>query len=226
MNKSEFYDIVKKHSMTSIDRINVLFDCLEHIRYNNIEGDMVECGVWEGGNIIGIIKYLLNHKIYDRKIWLYDTFNGLTEPSNYDYTETGGMDNSEVKKHWNQNKINDTTNNWCYSDLDSVKNRILSLGYPENNIFFIVGDVCETLKHNENIPNKLSLLRLDTDWYESTKCELERLYPKLSKNGALIIDDYGYWSGAKKAVNEYYQNNNITFDYKKIDDTGIFYIKN
>lgn len=222
MNKSEFYLLVKKHSMTSKERIETLYDCLEHVRINQVDGDFIECGVWEGGNIMGIIAYLLSHNMFDRNIWLYDTFNGLTEPSEYDYTETGGMNNSQVKNHWNNNKINETTNNWCYSDLESVKNRVLSLGYTKENIHFIVGDVCETL--NKNVPKKISLLRLDTDWYESTKCELEVLYPNIESNGALIIDDYGYWSGAKKAVDEFFVNDMSKFN--KIDDTGILLIKN
>lgn len=71
-------------------------------------------------------------------------------------------------------------------------------------VILIEGDVLETLVKTQNIPGKISVLRLDTDWYESTKKELEVLYPKLAVGGVLMIDDYGYWGGAKKAVDEYF----------------------
>ena len=96
--------------------------------------------------------------------------------------------------------------------------------FPKENIHFIVGDVCITLLEKNNLPDKISLLRLDTDWYKSTKTEMEILYPLLSNKGVLIVDDYGHWRGSKQAVDEYFSGQNI--DIKTIDYTGIKIIKN
>jgi len=95
---------------------------------------------------------------------------------------------------------------WCYSTLDEVKKNIFKF-YPDYNesFKFIEGKVETTLKNSKNLPDQISLLRLDTDFYESTKIELETLYPKLSSGGVLIIDDYGHWKGSRKAVDEYFE---------------------
>ena len=191
MDKSKFVDIVKPYTMTTEIRILSLFDSLEELRVNGIEGELVECGVWQGGNILGIISYLSYHKIY-RKVWLYDTFDGMINPGIYDVDYNNGSGNDWVGK--------------CYADIDFVKNVINKSGYPEELINFVKGDICQTLLDEKNIPEKISLLRLDTDWYESTKIELEVLYPILTKGGILIIDDYGHWKGCKKAVDEYFLN--------------------
>ena len=82
----------------------------------------------------------------------------------------------------------------------------------------------KTLKIKKNLPKKISILRLDTDWYASTRVELDILFPLLQKNGILIIDDYGAWSGSKKAVDSYFSKKNLTMF--KIDISGRLIIKN
>jgi hypothetical protein len=203
MNKYEFLEIVKPHTMTTNIRIFSLFDSLEHIRINNIDGDFVECGVWQGGNILGIISYLSHHNIL-RNVWLYDTFNGIINPSIHDV-----------------DFANNSAYNWigkCDAKLELVKNIVYKPKYPKELIRFVEGDICETLLDNNNVPSKIALLRLDTDWYESTKKELEVLHPKVSKGGITIIDDYGHWKGCKKAVDEYFIN---PFMKEEIDYTCI-----
>jgi O-methyltransferase len=213
MNKKKFLEIVKPFTMTSEERINELYDSLEHIRLNNINGDLVECGVWKGGNILGIIEYLNFYEMYNKNVWLYDTFKGMTTPEDIDVDLN------------NQKAIEILNDVLCYSSIDEVKNNISQSRFPKNNIKYIIGDVCETLNFKENIPNKISLLRLDTDWYQSTKKELEILYPILENEGILIVDDYGHWKGSKKAVDEYFEFNSIDLFFKKIDYTGIKIVK-
>ena len=212
MNKKKFIDVVKKFSMTSEERISKLFDSLEHIRKNNIDGDFVECGVWKGGNIIGVMEYFHYYQIEDKNIWLYDTFEGMSKPEDVD------VDLNNVKAQ----KIIDTIS--CYSPLDEVKKNLLESKFNHNKLKIVVGDVNETLLSEQNIPTNICVLRLDTDWYSSTKKELEVLYPKLTVNGVLIVDDYGHWKGCKKAVDEYAENLK-KFEFEQIDYTGIIHYK-
>lgn len=210
MDKNEFINIVKPYTMTSVERIGCLFDSLEYIRLNNIEGDFVECGVWKGGNIFGIIEYLKFHNIENRKVWLYDTFEGMTEPGNFDID-------------LNNNKAKDIFKSViCYSPLDEVKALMNISEFNKENLIYVVGDINETLNNVNNIPSKISILRLDTDWYDSTKKELEVLFPVLSYSGVMIVDDYGHWAGSRKAVDEYLG----AVDKEIIDYTGIRIFKN
>jgi bifunctional ADP-heptose synthase (sugar kinase/adenylyltransferase) len=101
---------------------------------------------------------------------------------------------------------------------------MLMTGYPSSNLIFVQGKVEETLPRV--IPDNISLLRLDTDWYESTRHELIHLFPLLSKSGVLVLDDYGYWAGARKAVDEYVVENNIKILLDRVDGTGRVGLKN
>lgn len=202
MNKQEFINLVSPFSMTSTERISALFDSLEFIKINNIEGDIVECGVWKGGNIYGIVEYLYENNI-ERRVWLYDTFGGMTPVTKEDIDFNG-----------NSGKI---WENQCFCSLEDVQNLLKSSKYNQNLIKYVKGDICQTLNFNENIPNKISLLRLDTDWYLSTKKELEVLYPHLVKDGILIVDDYGHWNGSRKAFDEYFGQ----ISFERIDYTAI-----
>lgn len=214
MNINKFIKIVKPFTMTSEERIISLFESLEYIRLNNIEGDFVECGVWKGGNILGMMEYLSYHNMLDRKVWIYDTFEGMTNPEDDDVD----FNNTKAKD------IIDSVR--CYSPLEEVKINLSSSSLPNDRLVYVVGDICETLDYEKNIPNKISILRLDTDWYKSTKKEMEVLYPKLINNGVLIVDDYGHWKGSKKAVDDYITDQKLNLKIEKIDYTGIKIIKN
>jgi hypothetical protein len=152
--------------------------------------------------------------ITDRKIYLYDTFEGMTMP--------GDNDGDWEKTEWEKNKVNEQINNWCLAPLEDVQANMATTGYPKENIFFIKGKVEETIPGT--LPGKISLLRLDTDWYESTKHELNHLYPLLEKGGILIIDDYGAWPGARKATDEYFAANGPVY-LNRLDYTGRLIIK-
>ena len=114
---------------------------------------------------------------------------------------------------------------WAYASLNEVKNNMIKTGYTVDNIKYIIGKVEDTLKAG-NIPEKVSLLRLDTDWYESTKIELEILFPRLVKGGVLIIDDYGHFEGARKAVDEYFSQLSDNYFMHRIDYSARIIIKN
>jgi hypothetical protein len=194
-------------------------DAIRYILYNNIEGVIVECGV-ESGNFEHIwINELLKNRT-TRDIYLYDTFNGLVEPTEYDYTckdaKIYQMNKDEVYNTWKSNIINETTNGWCYTPLEKVKNRLNSTGYPANKLHYVVGDVMETLKDKTNIPEKIAILRLDTDWYESSKYELEQMYDNVVTGGVIIFDDYYHWDGQRRATDDFFTKINVKYDFVNI----------
>ena len=205
---------VKDYTLVPVERCYSLYQTVNYIIKNNIEGDLVECGVWKGGSSMLMAYTLLEAGISNRKIYLYDTFEGMTKP--------GEMDGQEEKDQWDRGKVTDTLNNMCYSPIEEVKANMNKTGYPVENIVLVKGKVEETVPGT--IPSKISLLRLDTDWYESTKHELIHLYPLLEKHGVLIVDDYGAWQGARKATDEYFTSIPNTF-LGRIDYTGRIVIK-
>ena len=155
-----------------------------------------------------------------RDIYLYDTFGGLVEPTEHDYTckdaKLYQMTSHEVYNTWKSHIISEKVNGWCYTPLENVKNRLNSTGYPENNLHYVVGDVMETLKDTTTIPEKIAILRLDTDWYESSKYELEQMYDKVVTGGVIIFDDYYHWEGQRKATDEFFLNRNLKYDFVDI----------
>jgi len=212
------YNKCKKYTMTSKERMYALYKAVEYIINAKIHGDFVECGVWRGGSAMLIAYTLLELNTTNRKIYLYDTFKGMTEPREDDYS----VSNKDIRaiNKWKKEQKKDY-NKWCYASLSEVKNNMALTRYPDNNIILVKGKVEETLP--KTIPHKIAILRLDTDWYESTKHELIHLFPLVSKNGVLIIDDYGVWAGSKKAVDEYFSNKPILLN--RIDDSGRIGIK-
>ena len=136
----------------------------------------------------------------ERELMLFDTFAGMSEPTDDDAL-LGDKDYS-VLNRWEEDKTDQSHNEWCYASIEDVSRNLDRIGYPKNKIHLVQGMVEDTIP--QRAPEKIALLRLDTDWYESTKHELEHLYPKLAEGGVMIIDDYGAWAGAKKAVDEYF----------------------
>jgi hypothetical protein len=188
---------------------------IDYILQNNIEGSIVECGVGDGNIEYIWINELMKHNI-TRDIHLYDTFGGLVEPTEYDYTckdsKLFHMDKHDVYNTWKSQVINENINGWCYTPLELVQIRLKSTGYPENKLHYIVGDVMKTLQDRKNIPNKIAILRLDTDWYESSKFELEKMYDNVVIGGLIIFDDYYLWNGQKKATDDFFLSRNINYE--------------
>ena len=216
----EIYKICKNFTATSKERMYAVYKAIEYIINSKIPGDFVECGVLKGGSAMVIAHTLIKMKETNRKIYLYDTFEGMSKPSDKDRRISDGT--SAINKWKKQQKKR--YNKWCFVPLSEVKKNLFSTRYPQKNLIFIKGKVEDTIP--KYIPSKIAILRLDTDWYESTKHELNYLYPLLIKNGVLIIDDYGHWAGSKKAVDEYFTENNISILLNRIDYGGRIGIKN
>ncbi|MDC0996373.1 macrocin O-methyltransferase [Pseudomonadales bacterium] len=173
----------------------------EAVRYVNercIEGAMVECGVWRGGVSI-LMAERLRLDENKRSQFLYDTFEGMSEPTDRDWDKHGNAAKTQLAKTSRRNTANDV---WAFASIEDVRQNFKNLGVSTVDVDMIKGKVEDTIP--SSIPDKIAVLRLDTDWYESTMHELEHLYPRLSPGGVLLIDDYGYWAGCKEAVDEFF----------------------
>jgi hypothetical protein len=204
------FSLASQYSMTSKEVMFGLYQSVKYVHERGIDGDFVECGVWRGGSaLLAAMTFqdLERHQPAKRtpfrvrprrRFWLYDTFEGMTRPTAVDVDREGGSAQGYIDQYSDDGK-------WCYADLADVRNNLTANGIGEQDLRFVKGDVLETLKLQ--VPKKISVLRLDTDWYESTKVELQILYPRLVRGGVLIIDDYGHWEGSRKAVDEYFDVN-------------------
>lgn len=209
----EFYDQCKPYTMTSLERMYAAYKAVDYITESGIEGSIVECGVWKGGSSMMMACNLIRNSSMNRELYLYDTFEGMPEPSEKDINYKG----ERGHKFWEKNK-RDNVNLYCYASMDEVRKNMKNTGYPASLIHYVKGKVEDTIP--STVPGKIAVLRLDTDWYESTYHELKYLFPLLSKNGVLILDDYGHWQGQKTAVNQYFREENIHMLLQRIDYTG------
>jgi len=217
--EKEIIQRVKPFTMTSPERIYSLIHAVRYVLDNNIEGSFVECGVWRGGSMMAVALTLIANQSSNRHLYLFDTFEGMSPPSEVDISIVG----ERAQEMLTSSVKSEEDFLWAYAPLDKVREALYSTGYPQNRIIFVKGMVEETVP--EKAPEKICVLRLDTDWYESTKHELTHLFPRLAIGGVLIIDDYGHWRGAKKAVDEYIQSNKVKILLNRIDYTGRIAIK-
>jgi len=218
--KKIFETIYKKYSMVSEERLYNTLLSLNYVKKNNIQGDFVETGVWKGGNPMTAAFFFKKNKM-KKNVFLFDTFEGMTKPLLID--KRPNKEKAIVR--YNQ-LLKNNKSDWINVSLAEVKNNFQKNFILDKNIFFIKGKIEDT---GRNLPSKLkkiSILRIDTDFYESVYASLKYLFPLLVKNGVLIIDDYGYWKGAQKAVDEYFKKKKIKIFLNYIDHTGRCGIKN
>jgi hypothetical protein len=211
-------------TMTGVPRLQALVDAVRHLERAEIPGAFAECGVWRGGSVLAMILTLQQLGASDRDIHLYDTFEGMTEPTEHDVSpidppalETWREAEGRDERAWSQLFDAETFNE------DAVRATLAETGYPRERLHLVAGPVEETLP--AQAPESLALLRLDTDWYESTRHELDHLYPRLAEGGVLIIDDYGHWEGARRAVDEYFAEHGPAPMLTRIDYTGRIAVK-
>jgi O-methyltransferase len=209
---------VRPFTMTSNERISALCHAVRYVARSNISGDIVECGVWRGGSMMAAAMTLLSER-ETRTLHLYDTFEGMPPPTAIDRAiKAEGKLASAILEESDKSSVF-----WGYAAFDEVQANLESTGYPRDRVRLIRGLVEETIP--KTAPERISVLRLDTDWYESTKCELINLYPRLSVGGVLIIDDYGFWEGAQKATDEYIRERQLPILLQRIDSEGRIAVK-
>lgn len=208
-NIEEIYEICSKYSMISRERFVCNINSVKYIEEKNIPGCIVEIGVWKGGSILSM---MMANKLYSnniREFHLYDTFEGMTPCLDVDKD----LNNVSAKELVDTNPFFR-----CIGHLSEVQDNIRR--HIDIVPQYHKGDILK----NTFIPKEIAILRLDTDWYESTKHELDTFYDSVVSGGVIIIDDYGHWQGCKKAVDEFLTlHPNIKL--QTIDYTGVFFYK-
>jgi len=207
------------YTMTGAARLLALIDAVRYVVDAGVPGDLVECGVWKGGSMLAAALVLRALGVEDRALHLYDTFDGMTEPGERDRDWRGRT----PAEFFRPLTGSDDPRAWCRASLETARSTLARSGYDPERIRFVPGPVEHTLAHAA--PERVALLRLDTDWYASTRHELEQLWPRLAVGGVLIVDDYGHWRGARRAVDEYFSGDGPRILLSRIDYTGRIGVK-
>ena len=210
---------VRPFTMTSAPRVLALCEAVRYLVGAGVPGDVVECGVWRGGSMMAIARTLLQSGDTARHLHLFDTFQGMPAPTEKDVSFRGDTADHLLKTE----ERSDARSVWCIASLEEVRQNMESTGYPPAQLHYIKGRVEETIP--AKMPESIALLRLDTDWYESTRHELEHLYPRLVPGGVLVLDDYGHWQGARQAVDQYFERTGKKPLLQRIDYSGRLAIK-
>jgi O-methyltransferase len=189
---------VSPYTMTSVERCYHLVQSIRYVQRHGIPGDIVECGVWRGGSMMLAAETLRGLGSEERSLFLYDTFEGMPPPREDDVHPSGATASTVLAA---DAAHKEGSHVWAIAGEQEVRMNLESTGYPTERLHFVRGRVEETIP--QIAPERIALLRLDTDWYASTAHELQHLYPRVSPGGVVIIDDYGWWRGARKAVDEF-----------------------
>jgi len=210
---------VRPYTMTTVQRIEAVISATHYVVKNDIPGAFVESGVWMGGSIMAAARTLVELGATGRDLYLYDTFEGLPAPGEHDGIT--GSDQAITELYESANSGSGKP--FLDAPVDIVRNNLARTGYPMDRVHTIPGLVEDTIP--TSAPDQVAFLRLDTDWYTSTKVEMETLFPRLSAHGVLIVDDYAYLDGPRKAVDEYLADFPVPIYLHRIDSSGRMIIK-
>ncbi|MDQ2762026.1 MAG: TylF/MycF family methyltransferase [Pseudomonadota bacterium] len=213
------HNLCRPATMTSVERMYALYKAVEYLVAADIPGDFAECGVWRGGSVMVMAATLVVQGRTDRRIFLYDTFEGMSPPTVSDLDLAGRPAATLLGA---EPRTPDSLV-WSYAPLETVLANLRSVRYPMKQFQIVQGKVEKTIPRT--LPGQLALLRLDTDWYESTRHEMEHLYPLLVPGGVLIVDDYGHWRGSRQAIDEYFAGPGRKMLLNRIDYTGRIGVK-
>jgi hypothetical protein len=211
---------VRPYTMTTVARIEAVCSATEYILKYDIPGAFVESGVWMGGSSMAAASTLVKHGVTDREMYLFDTFEGIPAPGEHD-----GLvgDWRSLEEWWQTENSKPDSAPFLDAPVEKVRSNMALTGYDLDRVHLVPGLVQETLP--VSAPKQIAFLRLDTDYYESTKVEMELLFPRLAVGGVLIIDDYGFTTGARKAVDEYLADYPQPVFLHRIDSSGRLVIK-
>jgi O-methyltransferase len=204
---------VREWTMTSHWQIFALIVAARYVVDQRVPGDIVECGVWRGGSMQAIARTLLGRGVTDRDLHLFDTFEGMPPPTEEDRRVAGPPARELLESSPKTSTL------WGIANMEDVRAGMSGTGYPAERIHYHAGLVEDTLP--AEAPESIALLRLDTDWYASTKHELVQLYDRVTPGGVLIVDDYDYWEGSRKAVDEFIAERGLRLLLVPIESTRV-----
>lgn len=197
---------LEAETMIGRPRLDSIQFCVTDALARGVPGDLIETGVWRGGAVIFMRGILKAHGDTTRRVWVADSFEGLPKPDVERFPEDAGDPH------------------WVYPvavSLEAVKENFEKYGLLDDQVVFLKGWFRDTLP---TAPiERLAVLRLDGDMYESTIVALDALYPKVSVGGYVIVDDYGAVEGCRKAVDTYRAEHGITAPLQEIDWSGVFW---
>lgn len=210
ISKIKQFLICRRFSMNNWHSLSILYEVSKIIKKEKIKGDFVECGCCNGGAGAMATAFLK-----DRNFWLFDSFEGLPKPAEIDIKNDDGM---PAKVIWREG--------WDLGSVENVKKLYFNkLNFKPKSLFIIKGWFSDTVPKNKDKIEKIAVLHLDGDWYESTKVCLENLFDKVEKGGFIVIDDYGHWRGCKAAVDEFLEKRKLSPVINKVDYTRIYFRK-
>jgi O-methyltransferase len=205
---------VQPYTLTGIERVVALRDAVRYVVDAGVEGAVVECGVWKGGSMLVVAETLLSLGVRDRDLYLFDTFTKMPPPDDVD-VDAWGVTAASV--------YDEAVDHPFYAfDQAEVRRLLVATGYPEERLHFVQGMVEDTIP--EHAPDRIALCRLDTDWYASTAHELRHLVPRVPEGGVVLIDDYGHFAGARKAVDEHLAEQQVPVLLHRIDYSGRLFV--
>ena len=211
---------VRPFTMTSPERIDAVCAAAAHVARHQVPGAVVECGVWLGGSAMAAALTLCRHGVVDRDLYLFDTFAGMPAPD--DASDVITATGESAMAVWQRENARGGPP-WLAAPVEQVRANMATTGYPMARVHLVEGLVEDTIP--SAAPAQIALLRLDTDWYASTKLEMEQLWPRLVPGGILIVDDYGHLDGARRAVDEYLAEIGVPMFLHRIDYTGRIGVK-
>jgi O-methyltransferase len=203
---------VAPYTMNAPIAVSVTCSAVEHVVKHRIPGAIVECGVWRGGSMMAVARTLLRLGDTGRDLFLFDTFEGMTAPTDKDVSFWG------IRPQEFAERSRRAGERWLYGSLEEVRSNLYAVGYPRARLHFVKGRVEDTIP--ADAPEQVAFFRLDTCFYESTRHELVHLFPRLSSGGLFTIDDYGVWKGARQATDEYIEQNRLRLFLSRIDAHG------
>jgi hypothetical protein len=187
--------MVRPYTMTNVEKLYAVIMAARYVTRHEIPGAVVECGVWRGGSMHAIARALDAAGAHERDLYLFDTYEGMTAPGPRDRRGDGRPAADLLAAYGKTSRV------WAYASLEDVQEGFRQVPYPKEKLHFIKGPVEQTIP--SKAPERIAVLRLDTDWYESTAHELAHLYDRLTPGGVLLLDDYGWWQGSREAVDEF-----------------------
>jgi O-methyltransferase len=202
---------VRGYTMTGPERLFALCHAVRHVVAHGVPGAIVECGVWRGGSMMAAARTLLELDAGDRDLYLFDTYEGMPKPTEHDVDLAG----VSAFERWESQRRNRFVPREAAASLRDVREAMGSVGYDPALVHFIKGMVEDTIP--SAAPPQIALLRLDTDYYESTRHEMFELYPRLVRRGILIVDDFGVFRGSEKAVSEFLAESGEPIYLNRID---------